>query len=512
MKYAFASLILLLALALAFASCGRDDDRRTASDADVDGDSDADTDSSTEYDGPAIPETCEQAAQAATTVGCLFYAVDLDSHDMVEDQQYAIAVSNVHQASVATVSMSKGNPSGEWDPPQTVEVQPMSLHSFNTMPDYHQDGSGVMLKGSYKVESDIPIIVYQFNPVDGASSYLSDASMLIPVTSLSLTYDVVGWKQNQGDGDMRAYFTVVATQDNTSITVEPSVAPLAGGVVPGTQTGFSVDLDEGDVLEVQTANVGDSLTGTRITADEGHPIIVFSGQECAFIPETIYACDHLEEQIPGMRFWGKDFAASRMPVRSAAATAEDVLWQVYASEDETEVSFDATAGVTGLPASPSYLDQGQVLEFYAGGTSTEPGDFMVHSNKPIGLMQYMIGSENPNCGSIGDPAMVYVSPTEQFLPRYVVLVPGTWINDALIITRHQGSAVVLDDETLPDDVFTPVASSGFEVARVPVPDGIHTLETGSESGLGVIVVGWDEWDSYAYTGGMGMGEINPGVE
>jgi hypothetical protein len=503
--------VIGLSFVLAFASCSKDRRESDGDDWGGDTDTDGDSDTDTEYDGPAIPETCEQAAQAATTVGCLFYAVDLDSHDMVEDQQYAVAVSNVHQLNVATVTVYQGNASGEWGPPETVEVQPMDLHTFN-LPDYHMDGSGTMVKGSYKIEADIPIIVYQFNPVDGASSYLSDASMLIPVTSLSLTYDVVGWKQNQGDGDMRAYFTVVAVYDGTTVSVEPSVAPLAGPEVPGTGEWFSVTLDEGDVLEVETNNHLDSLTGTRITADQGHPIIVFSGQECAFIPDGVYACDHLEEQLPGMRFWGKEFVASRMPVRSTVGTAEDVLWQVYASEDDTSVEFNASSGVTGLPPSPSQLNQGDVLEFYVGGTTAEPGDFRVTADRPIGLMQYMIGSENPNCGSIGDPAMVYVSPTEQFLPRYVVLVPGTWINDALIITRHAGAGVDLDGEPLPDDPFVPVANSGYEVARIPVDDGIHTLSAGGGTTLGVIVVGWDQWDSYAYAGGMGMGEINPGVE
>ena len=44
----------------------------------------------------------------------------------------------------------------------------------------------------------------------------------------------------------------------------------------------------------------------------------------------------------------------------------------------------------------------------------------------------MVGSENlPRAlETIGDPAMVQLSPTEQFLPRYVVLVPGTWTNDS----------------------------------------------------------------------------------
>ncbi len=340
-------------------------------DDDCDGFTDEEEDTDPQYVGPTIPETCEQAEQTTTTVGCLFYAVDLDSHDSVETQQYAVAISNVNQAETANVTVYKGG-SGGWTQHSSSPVSPMSLHTFE-LPDYHMNSSGLMVGGSYKVVSDIPIIAYQFNPVDGASSYLSDASMLIPATSLSATYDVIGWKQNSGDGDMRAYFTVVATVDGTLVSVEPAVAPLAGGVVPGTGAPFDVTMNEGDVLEVQTNGYGHSMTGSRVTSDEDHPIIVFSGQECAFIPENVYACDHLEEQMPGLRFWGTEFIASRMPVRSGASTTENVLWQVYASEDSTEVSFAASSGVSGLPASPSYLDQGEMLEFYVNGTRRSRG-------------------------------------------------------------------------------------------------------------------------------------------
>jgi hypothetical protein len=342
--------------------------------------------------------------------------------------------------------------------------------------------------------------------------------MLIPVPSLSLTYDVLGWKQccvpsGPCDGDMRAYFTAVATQDGTELTIEPSVSPLAGTGVPTGTAPFTVSLNEGDIIEVETNAAYDSMTGSRITANEGHPIAVFSGQECAFIPEDIYACDHLEEQIPGLRFWGKEMVAARMPVRSTAGATEDVLWQILASEDETEVTLCASAGVEGLPFEIAVLEQGQMIEFYVHGTQANPGDFFVQADKPIAVMQYMIGSENPNCQSIGDPAMVYTSPTEQFLPRYVVLVPGTWENDALIVTRHATQGVLLDGVILPDDPFVPVGDSGYEVARIPMDDGIHTLASEDETyGLAVIVVGWDLWDSYAYAGGMGMGEINPVVE
>ncbi|MBW2277649.1 MAG: IgGFc-binding protein, partial [Deltaproteobacteria bacterium] len=374
----------------------------------------------------------------------------------------------------------------------------------------HMNSSGLMAMGTYKIESDIPIIAYQFNPVDGASSYLSDASTLIPVTSLSRTYDVVGWKQNTGDGDMRAYFTVVAVEDGTEVTVSPSVAPLAGGVVPGTGETFTVSMDEGDVLEVETNGYGDSLTGSRITSNEEHPIAVFSGQECGFIPESVYACDHLEEQLPGLLFWGKEFVAARMPVRSASTTTEDVLWQIYASRSETEVTITADSEIVGLPDSPIALEYGEVVEFYVHGTTAQPGDFFIESNYPIAVMQYMIGASNPNCEGTGDPAMLYVGPTEQFLPRYVVLVPGTWVNDALIITRSAGSEVLLDGETVPDAEFVDVASSGFEVARIDVDDGVHTIESeNGTDGLAVGVVGWDLWDSYAYFGGMWFAPINP---
>ncbi|HUT77720.1 MAG TPA: IgGFc-binding protein, partial [Polyangia bacterium] len=375
-----ASLILLPLAAAACRAVGADFERDTGdgadgdadTDTDTDGDADTDTETGTGYEDPAIPETCEQAAVATTTVGCLFYAIDLDSHDSVEIQQYAVAISNVNQTDAAHVVVYKGNASTSgWDIHFEADVAPMSLHTFN-LPDYHMDGSGLMPKGSYKVVSDVPIVAYQFNPVDGANSYLSDASMLIPASSLSSDHDVVGWKQNEGDGDMRAYFTVVATVDGSQVTVEPSVVPLAGGVVPGTGQPFSVTMDEGDVLEVETDGLGQSLTGSRVTSDESHPIAVFSGQECAFIPETTYSCDHLEEQLPGLRFWGTEIVAARLPARSTTTTTENVLWQIYPSEPQTEVSLTAAAGVTGLPFETAVLNQGQLVEFYVGGTQAQP--------------------------------------------------------------------------------------------------------------------------------------------
>ena len=457
-----------------------------------------------------IPETCEQAMQGESTVGCLFFGVDLDTHDQVEGSQYAIAVSNVQQNQQANVTIERKQ-GGNWvNAGGPVAVNALALHTFN-LPDNHSDDSGVRVGGAYRVTSDVPIIAYQFNPVDGSTSYLSDASMLYPVTAWDHFNEVVGWvSTNDGFGQQGAYVTVVAAYDGTVVEVTPSVATLAGQGVPAGQPNvpFQIMLNQGDTAEVMTKTPNVGLTGTQINSDEAHPIGVFSGQECAFIPANVQACDHLEDQLSGLRLWGTHFIASRVPPR-VANPPETSLWQIYASEDDTSVDLNASMQVTGLPNNPFVMQAGQLVQFYAGGSTQAPGDFEVIADKPIAVVNYMTGAENIGANvDLGDPAMVQMSPVEQYLPRYVVLVPGTWTNDIAVITREVGTEVLLDGVAVPDNSFAPVANSNFEVARVTVSDGVHVLDGGFEKFM-VVIVGYDAYDSYAYLGGTGTGVINP---
>ncbi|MFV8749662.1 IgGFc-binding protein [Nannocystaceae bacterium ST9] len=459
--------------------------------------------------GPVIPETCDQALQGNSTVGCLFYGVDLDSHDAAENQQFAIAVSNVQQGQVANVVIERkqGN---VWNPVAgPAMVNPLSLQTFN-LAAFNQDDSGIKAGGAYRVTSDVPIIAYQFNPVDGSTSYLSDASMLYPVPTWDRFNQVVGWRViDDGFGVQGAYVTIVAAVDGTQVTVTPSTSTLAGPGVPAGQANvpFMIMLNEGDIAEVMTKGLGQGLTGTRIeTPDVDHPVAVFSGNECTFIPANVYACDHLEEQISGVRLWGMHFIASRVPPRSN--TPDTSLWQIYASEDGTQVTLSANPAVTGLPNNNFMLNAGQVMEFYAGGTAAHPGDFEVEASKPIAVLNYMTGAENPGAAGTGDPAMVQLSPVEQFLPRYVVLVPGTWNNDVAVLAREAGNEVLLDGVPVANNLFIPVANSGYEVARVPVSDGVHVFD-GGDNAFSVVILGYDSYDSYAYLGGTGTGIINP---
>ncbi|MCR9162672.1 MAG: IgGFc-binding protein [Nannocystaceae bacterium] len=457
-------------------------------------------------EGPIIPETCEQASAGLSTVGCLFYGVDLDQNGGLEFDQFAIAVSNPQAAAAAEVIVEE-KVGGVWQQVDSHTLAPQALHAF-PLEDKHHQGSGVMVGGTYRVSADVPIVAYQFNPlIQGAAS--SDASLLYPVSSWDSLNRALHW----GGGYGRGYLTIVAAFDDTTVEVVPSVATLGGtGVPAGTPgTPLSITLDEGDIAEVMVSAENTSLVGSRIESDDPtKPIGVFSGHECAWIPHQVTACDHIEDQLSGVRLWGTRFVASRMPVRQAPGTVpEDSLWQIVASEDDTTVTFTADPEVTGVPAGPQVLQAGEMVQFYAGGTEAHPGDFIVDADKPIAVANFMTGEGNLTMGNTGDPAMAQQSPIEQYLPRYIVLVPSEWVTDMLVVTRPAGVEVTVDGVAIDDAEFVD-AGEGFEVARVLTTDGVHALD--SAEGFMVMVVGFDDADSYAYVGGTGTGVINPNPE
>lgn len=45
-----------------------------------------------------------------------------------------------------------------------------------------------------------------------------------------------------------------------------------------------------------TANLHEDLTGFFINSSK--PIAVYAGHSCAFVPEDVFFCDHMVEQIP----------------------------------------------------------------------------------------------------------------------------------------------------------------------------------------------------------------------
>ncbi len=459
--------------------------------------------------GPVIPETCEQAEAGESSVGCVFYAVDMDSAS--DTLPYAIVTANVQTDVPANVSIQTRE-GGVWiDAQGPVAIQPLSLNEF-MLPDRHQEGTGIRAGGAYRIVSDVPIVAYQFSPIDGAASFLSDASMLYPAPALDSINHVISTNfVSSSPGAGYPYVTIVGTADGTTVQFTATNATLAGGGIQAAAPGqtISIALQDGDVAQIVAANQANAMTGSRIVTDDAHPVAVLPGHTCINIPSNVCCCDHLEEQLSGVRQWGQNFVAAHMPVRSPG-NPEATFWQVYASEDDTVISFDYAPTLSGLPGPALNLDAGMVGEFMVTAPAGTEADFGISANKPIGVVGYMVSAEAFG-SDIGDPAMAQSVPVEQFLPRYVVLVPGTWVNDVFILTRPAGASITIDGVPVDNTLFVPVGGGTYEVARVAVPDGVHVLDGGDEK-FGVVVVGYDQHDSYAYVGGTGTGIINPNPE
>ncbi len=456
----------------------------------------------------ACVSKCEQTAKALSSVGCEYYAIDANN-DPVENfdaQPYAVAVSNVDPLVEADVQIQihDGN---AWTTIQQKQVAPKQLIQFD-LPDRHINYTGFNPRGAYRILSDNPIIAYQFQPINGESSFTSDASLLLPVAALDTFYYVLGWGE---DSYGNAQINIVAAVDGTNVTVTPNTATVAGGPIPALVAGQPSPLppmNAGDVVQIEANAL---FAGTYITADK--PISVFSTHWCANIPSQQHCCcDHLEEQIYGLQKWGTTYVAARWPVRNDN-NPEASYWQVIASEDGTTVNLRAHAEVSGIAQPSLMLAKGEVATLTVAGSVANPGDFMIEADKPIFVMQYLSSSAITGAPGekAGDPAMAQAVPVEQFRSDYVVLVPTAWIYDWFVLTRKVGSQVSIDGVAVPDTSFTRVGPAGmpseWEVARVAVPDGVHTLD--GDQPFGVVVLGYDLYDSYAYPGGLDQKQINP---
>jgi len=510
-----------------------------AGDADTDADTDADSDTDTDYEGPPIPETCEQAAQALTSVGCEFFVGDMDNWDdpyggMTPDAdplEYSIVVSNPQEDQDAAVEIEDGAGAllvGLTLSPGQLEVIDVACEGDCFVPAAEIDVQGISELGGFRLTSDVPITAYQWNPY-GHEIFTTDASLLVPVTSLSGTYIVASWPTVLAADQNMSQVMIVGTEDGTSVTITPAVAVAAyGGVGPLSALVESAPftLDAADVLAIRSNEAWADLTGTVIQADK--TVVVFGGNSCATVPDAVTCCcDHVEEQLLPLEAWGTATVLARhAPRADCTATQDTVIWRVIAGADAMTVTFDP-------PAPAPYGDQhhfdqqGDYIEFQSAGDHFAEGVLDDPPNQdepgaPFFAYQMMNGALWASCGPLGDegdPMMLLSPPAGQYLDRYVFNTDNVFDfdYDHIIVVREAGVAVDLDClGQLPDADFAAVGSSGWEVGRFFIDDpassnactdGAHYIA--SDEPFGLSVVGTASYQSYGYLGGVGVRSINP---
>jgi hypothetical protein len=517
--------------------------------------------------------------------GCDYWAVDLPNADVTlpgssispATSQYAVVVSNTDENTAAQILITEST-GGQ---PVTVvqdTVPPRDLKIFNLGPkNADQCGSSMGCANvgyrAYRIQSSIPVVAYQFNPLNNTEeAFSNDASLLLPSNALDQEYIIVTADAQAGQNRQGqtvpwgAFLSVVGTLDTpTSVTVTipagvlfdpPQGATVSGNIVTATLAKYQVLTILSRPPNSELNNPGNpsagggNLSGSRVTASG--KVAVFSGNMAIVVPhgnDQKCCADHTEEQVYPLSTWGKEYVAVRSLPRRQGATPEQDVWRITASQNSTVFSYVTNAG-SGLTGQPTSLHAGQSKEFRS------TGDFIVSANAPFLLAHFMTSSNqaydlgpfgifaspctrgSPTadqqctqayntlarcaddgfgggiCQPVGDPSMTLIPPIRQFRQSYVFLTPLDYRTDFALIVAPQGTSVQLDGQEIPSSQFATVGSLGgvtFVRARIVLSTrGRHVL-TASQA-VGLIVGGYDRDVSYGYAGGLNLEGANPAAD
>jgi hypothetical protein len=495
-------------------------------------------------DGGECVPLCILSEKVKTNIGCDYWAADLDNAFVPGGERgfldaaaapYAVVVSNPHPDFTAEVTVfQRSSREDDLETVQTAIVPPLGLHVFE-LPRRDIDGT-VQAFRAYRVRSSIPIVAYQFNPLDNEDVFSNDASLLLPSHVLGDRYYVM--TREQSFDRLRGYLTVVGIDDEpTSVRVTVTARTQPGvGNIPALNPGdtFETVLEAFEVLNIETQAPGADLTGSLVEADAN--VVVFGGSEAANAPNTNhcvdidevtgegvceykrdvpcrtnYDCneanlntccaDHLEQQLFPVATWGRHYIASKSYDRGL----ENDYWRILAAEDDTKVETVPPQAV--VPT----LNAGEWFEF---GSREH---FEIISDKPVLVGQFLASEQAPDPNlrdiieegdaGIGDPAFILAVPVEQYRSDFVFLAPDKYELDYVTVIAPVGAQVFFDEIPVPVS-WEPVGDGTlWHIARFPIGDGVHFIQ--SDQPLSVIVYGYDQYVSYGYPGGLNLDVVDP---
>jgi hypothetical protein len=486
-------------------------------------------------------DACAAAEQNRTSVGCDFYAVDMDAaQGAPKDACFAVFVTNTSLAPVhiaaewngATIDVGQFAklPSGQgtavtyaaYDPvhgldPGRAAILFLAFATFTgniacPVPaaigtDAQIDGTG---KGhAFHITTDLPVAAHQMLPY-GVNSSAAGATVLLPTSAWGDGYlassanDVVS-----GLGADPSH-NFVAKDDNTTITLRPRSAIAGGGGIPAgaANTPLTLTLNRGDYVQISQ---GAPLTGSPISGNK--PFGVFGGHQILNVDQC--CGDHAEQMIAPVRAAGSEYVAAPHGDRKAGEGAR--LYHIVGTVDGTALTYDPPGlGQPGVAA-------GQTIEV----RSATP--FIVRSqdgSHPFLMFTYMSGGGEQGMGGLGDPDFVRLIPPAQYLRHYTFFTDTTFAFTTLTVVREKSGRSFQDVSLACAGTlggWQPVGTSGrFEITFAKIADHFNAVGTcangvqtmNSNGRFGVWAWGWGSedtstgWVSYGFAAGEAAVSIN----
>lgn len=486
---------------------------------------------------------CAEARRNRSNIGCEYWAVDLDNAENFVDfaayAQFAVAVANLTTSYTAevTVEIDEGVPGGEHLPRvlESAPLGPGDLHVFD-LPRWDADGDSsggrdddpqtTLTRRVYRISSTIPVVAYQFNPIDQAFS--NGSSLLLPTSGLDNEHHVVVWPPANPLPDPvllpfpnRNYVTVVGVEDGTTVMVTPTYDIFEGAgdpPIPAIPAGTTAEfrLDRFDVLNLETRGMRGlrdtipDLTGTKVLSSA--PVAVFTGVDLAVVGDASRAppdgggqfccAEHLESQVPPASSMGSRFVVTRSPVRSAPGWEEYDYYRVMAIRNGTTV----TTSIAEPGLDSFTLGEGEVREF-----SVRTG-FTLTSDPPVHVVQFLVVRDMTyNWRVGGDSEMIYFPPVEQRRGTYIFTTGRGFAENWAVVSMPLGSAATIDGADVASTCGAPRTDGEMDGLTYVsyfcrIADGRHEV-VGVDGEVGVIVYGYYNAGSYGYPAGSDLERI-----
>jgi hypothetical protein len=508
----------------------------------------------TEAEGPEGNVVCLPACEAAdanhASVGCDYYAVDMDgASGPPQDGCFAVFIANTSRGRMhMNISWSGGfidlsrfakipqgqgqsltygayNPGDGLMPGQVAIVflayaaggtpfQPSVRcpvdAAIGTDAQFNGTGTGT----AFHIETDMPIVAYQMLPYGGGAAAATGASLLLPTSSWQMNYIAVTAYDTAMPPPLSVpqgpSLNIVAKEDATMVTIRPKSNVLGGGGLPaGTaEQPYVFTLDKGKYAQITQSS---PMSGSPITADK--PIGVFGGADIIAIDRC--CGDHAEQMMPPVKALGWEYVAA--PHADRRPVSEERIYRIFGTVDDTQLTYDPPN------LGPTTIKLGQWFEIRSATPFTVKSQDDGH---PFAMFTYMSGSGEVGEGGQGDSDFVRMVPPKQFMQHYVFFTDPTYPFTTLTVVRkkHSGSFRDVELQCIGNiSGWQPVGTSGdYEIAFIKIVDhwasqngcnnGVQIMD--SDEPFGVWVWGWGSedtntgWVSYGYPAGEGILPIN----
>jgi hypothetical protein len=389
---------------------------------------------------------------------------------------------------------------------------------------------GTGTRQAFHIQSSVPVVAYQMNPFGGGSAFITGASLLLPTSVWDTNYvgvTAAGYSSVTMDNPS---MNIVAAQDNTTVTLLPSVDIVGDGLTPSVLPAgpankpYSFKLNHGQ--QAQFSQQAD-LTGTVVQADK--PISFLAANACMQAPLGTGNCDHGEQMLPPVKSLGNEYAAVMFRPR---VMGDQAIWHVVGAVDGTELTYSNPVG------GPATINAGKTVDFI----TDQPYVVKSQDDKhPFLLFSYMTGalwSGLSDKSGYGDPDFVLSVPPQQYLQRYVFFADPSYPETNLVVVRAQDKSMAFQDVTIDCPAPSGQQLTGwqqvgayqwtrFDLTRHNFDGqngcsaGAHTIK--SSAPFGLWVWGWGSpetlhpdagtpldtrYVSYGYPGGMNVSPIN----